>query len=189
MTLPLDVTRLGTELLDHQLWSWGLDVGHDDGNLLVRYGFTRLRTPSRDEGSSAYCLALPNGRHLTLWGFGVLWSVEGEGGVFLRRHTFAPRLTPLVALTEPLWRLDQLPALHLARGHADGERVARAVGELAHWIATYEEWVVGALGIAWRISGTFKRPRRVRRRLTVRPEQYPSAWRGLGERCGVAHLE
>jgi hypothetical protein len=189
MTLPLDVTRLGTELLDHQLWSWGLDVGHDGGNLLVRYGFTRLRAPSRDEGSSCYRLSLPSGRHLTLWGFGVLWGEEGHGGVFLRRHTFAPRITPLVVPTEPLWRLDQLPALRLARACEDSERVARAIGELAHWIAAYEEWIVSALGVAWRVDGTFKRPRRVRRRLTVRPEQYPLAWRGLGERCGVPHRE
>jgi hypothetical protein len=164
-------------------------VSHDGGNLLVRYGFSRLRTPSRDEGSSCYRLALPAGRHLTLWGWGVLWGVEDEGGVFLRRHTFAPRLTTLVTPTEALWRLDQLPALRLARGLADSARVSRAVGELAHWIAGYEDWVVGALGIGWRVDGTYKRPRRVRRRLTVRPEQYPGAWRRLGERCGVSYLE
>jgi hypothetical protein len=189
MTLPLDVTRLGTELLDQQLWSWGLDVSHDHGNLLMRYGFARLRRPSRDEGSSCYQLALPGGRHLTLWGWGVLWGVEDEGGMFLRRHTFAPRLTALVTPTEPLWRLEQLPTLRVAHGPDDRALVSRAVGELAHWIANYEEWVVGVLGTGWRVDGTGKRPRRVRRRLTVRPEHYSGAWRGLGLRCGVPYLE
>jgi hypothetical protein len=37
--------RRASALFDQQMWCWGQDVRHHGGDVLVRYGFCRWRTP------------------------------------------------------------------------------------------------------------------------------------------------
>ena len=65
------VQRFAAALLDQQMWCWGCDIRHGEGNVLLQYGFSRWRPPEGTLGSTAYQLEAPPSRQVVLWGFGV----------------------------------------------------------------------------------------------------------------------
>jgi hypothetical protein len=76
--IPALVRRQGRILLNQQCWLWGQDVRRAEGNLLLDFGFERLRAPEEITGSSQYTLALGKNDFLRLWGFGLFMEASGE---------------------------------------------------------------------------------------------------------------
>lgn len=54
--LPGRIQRRGQHLLSQQCWLWGRDIKRTDGNLLMTFGFERLRPPEGISGSTQYIL-------------------------------------------------------------------------------------------------------------------------------------
>src|SRR5689334_2275112 len=86
-----DDVKRGAALFHQQMWCWGCDIRRPEGNLLLMYGFERERPPEGVHGSSSYFLHTPTERGIRLWGFGLFFTQQGQGSLFLQRYGFAPR--------------------------------------------------------------------------------------------------
>ncbi len=136
--LPSSVRRRGTALLHQQCWLWGQDIKRTEGNLLLQYGFDRVRPPGGTVGSTQYTLALACTNLVRLWGFGFYFGAAE--GLYLNRYDFTPR----AALSSDLWQSAQEMA-GLPRA-ADLSLMASAL----HWISNYEAWVAASMGPPYR---------------------------------------
>lgn len=149
------VVSMATALLDQQLWCWGQDIKHAEGNLLLRHGFARLEPPEEHRCSSLYRLCSPMGSRVMLRGFGVFYGEDGTGGVFVRREHFSPMLTARDDLLTPPWWPEDLPALRFPdAGEVPKWRYLSCT--LLRWIRFYESWIEKTVGLAYR-SGTLER--------------------------------
>jgi hypothetical protein len=154
--------RKGERLLNQQCWLWGQDVKNQE-NLLLEFGFERVRAPEGHTGSSQYTLLLPHNRRVQLWGFGLYFG--GDSGIYFNRLEFAPR----AAYFNPGWR-----SADSMRGLPRCEEFA-LVAELANWIGSYEAWVTQQHGLAYRercLVGWSKK--------STPPGCLSTAWRSLG---------
>ena len=95
------VRKIGTTLLDQQLWCWGQDVRRAEGNALLTYGFTKHRPPEGKHGSTAYEWRGAGRSRVILWGFGFFYGDGGRGGLFLQRYKFAPKQIAAVDFSLP----------------------------------------------------------------------------------------
>jgi hypothetical protein len=136
---------MGRALLDQQLWCWGRDIVRPQGNVLLRYGFSRSRPPEGRFGSSAYTLRPDPRIRITLWGFGVFYGSAGSGGLFLKRRSFSPLLTPQ---PDPggAWSQADLPPVHSPASREECRTARRLLCGVLGWIAEYERWVRTELG-------------------------------------------
>jgi hypothetical protein len=140
---------LATDLFNQQLWCWGRDIEHPDGNMLVKFGFTRLTPPPGVNASSIYQLELANHTRIVLRGFGMFLGDDRWGGLFIQRYSFSPHLTPASHIDLPIWCKENLPRLSLP----DQSRLPdyrRLLLEMICWIRTYETWVCHNLGLEYR---------------------------------------
>ncbi len=166
------------DLLHQQIWCWGKDVTYPEGNLLVRHGFERIEKPPGSDVASLYRLDVSPTARVVLRGFGLFYGDDRWGGLFLRRYTFSPRLTPAADLAEPAWRADDLPKLS-DPGDGDLARCRRLLRETVDWIHRYEVWIAESVGLAHR--------RRMLaswspKEYVVTPaEEVSGAWRTIGE--------
>jgi hypothetical protein len=124
-------------MLNQQCWLWGQDVKREDGNLLLMYGFNRVRPPEGRSGSSQYSLALSDQTFVRLWGFGLYFG--NETGLFINRFEFNPRY----ARYKYVWQASERSTL--PRSY-DFQAFAKAL----RWIGHYENWVIENFGIAYR---------------------------------------
>ena len=186
--LPRGFRKRGQQLLEQQCWLWGRDVRHENGNLLLQYGFDRARPPHDIVGASAYQLRLlPDETHarervVALWGFGI-WVGESDangevGGIFIGRAAFEPRwsaraLPPRNAWSPaPIHAATSAPQSKLERGQT---RILLA--NALRWIADYESWALAHHGhdervrhlAAWQQSHGEPIP----------PDEFVAAWRSL----------
>lgn len=168
--------HLLAELLDQQMWFFGCDIRHPEGNLLLTHGFARERPPAEvSNGTSRYTQHTPDGR-LVLWGWGVLWAPPSAPAVLLRRHGAGPRLLREVPDTTTLWeykQADRLPARTCA------EDPSYVLGSFARWVVRWEREVRGTFGDAWRARCAADRPRHIRRRHEIADVDYVAAWERL----------
>ena len=140
--LPAPVQRQGRILLNQQCWLWGQDVRRAEGNLLLDFGFERLRAPEEITGSSQYTLALDKNDFLRLWGFGLFYGCE-RGGIYINRYDFTPRLA---WATRKGWQsAEEMRSLPAA---SDTLLLEKAIG----WIADYEQWVLKNYGKVYRTA-------------------------------------
>ena len=116
----------------------GRDIKHPDGNLLLQYGFERLRPPAGVSGCSQYTLRTGEVT-IRLWGFGVY--IGREQGIYLNRYEFLPRLASLADAWTPA---------ALARGPRALELPLLAA--FLEWVCRYETWVEEQKGQAYRRS-------------------------------------
>ncbi len=95
--------QFASDLLNQQLWCWGCDVRHSQGNVLVRQGFERLPPPVKSMGASIY--TRPCGTEGTIWlhSYGVYFGVAGVGGIFCRRFSFVPVFSSASRLNALRW--------------------------------------------------------------------------------------
>ena len=68
------VRKIGTTLLDQQLWCWGQDIRRAEGNALLAYRFTKHRAPEGKPGSTAYEWRGSGRSRVILWGFGLFYG-------------------------------------------------------------------------------------------------------------------
>jgi hypothetical protein len=138
LTYPLRVIqKSGRSLLHQQCWLWGQDIKRQQGNLLLQYGFHRIRPPKGDSGSSQYTLQVEGDIHVRLWGFGIYFGAQQ--GIFLNRYCFIPRK----AVLEDLWQANEMTSLKRA---GDFSLLPSAL----RWIAVYEKWVIDNYGLSYR---------------------------------------
>jgi len=137
-------------LLSQQIWCWGRDILHPEGNHLCRIGFVRLPPPiEQHHCSSVYQLELGEGRFLVLRGFGIYFGDEALGGVYLTRYSFFPRYSSQARLPQPCWAESDLPML-LVPGSDRREPCLRLLLSLLDWIRGYETDVARTLGEGYR---------------------------------------
>jgi hypothetical protein len=160
--IPGKLQRQGQMLMNLQCWLWGQDVKRAEGNLLVAYGFERMRPPEGFSGSTQYTLVLPNDLHLRLWGFG-MYIGRGEG-IYINRFDFIPRIARLSDAWQGAETMSQL-----RRSYEAG-----LVIQATRWIAAYESWVASEFGLLYRqrtLTGWDK--------TAIRPNEIAEAWRTL----------
>ncbi len=190
-------------LLDWQLWYWGQDIQHAAGNMLLAYGFERVRGPADGtQRSSAYVLTADGPRaalchdldRMIAWGFGISATHSAcapqHGSLLLVRHERAPGLSfsPLHAQagTRTL-----LPPRVVPRNAQESGCLCTTLSAVARCCADYEAWVRDRVGLSHRIEAHQRRPRAVRRK-HVQPYFLDDAWRRLADRvardaaCNIA---
>jgi len=177
LSIPRNIRKQGTALLDQQMWCFGCDIRRKDGNALLEFGFTRVRPPEGVKGSSQYGLSLDEqGAQLVLWAFGIYFGIGPQGGLLLRRYEFSPRLLPDPGLA---WNSEDLPRPHLPNCETECQRVQGLLPEALRWLAEYEEWALAHLGVEYRRNFLAAWPKRA----VTNPEETPQAWRELAQAC------
>ncbi len=141
--------KLGKCLMNQQCWSWGCDIRRPQGNLLLAFGFERLRPPADAKGSSRYRLALRSGREISLWGFGTLIS-DGVNAVHVGRFQFDAQLCSALSNTQACWSPSSLPPLRRPFSPHELALAGSLCSELLGYIGDYESWVAETVGIRYR---------------------------------------
>jgi len=175
---PNDFQALCRLLLHQQCWCWGQDVRRREGNLLLTHGFERVRPPVGAQGSSRYQLRTSSRSAITLWGFGFYYSRCGRGGIYLNRYDCALRYCHHSGFLDGVWTPAALPMMCQAPCvdiHYSYSNLAYLAGKAACWISSYEEWVLGRFGLAYR-----RNTLRDWHEPSVLPEIVPEEWRRLG---------
>jgi hypothetical protein len=139
--LPSALLKQGRALLHQQCWLWGQDVRRTQGNILIQYGFDRIRPPHTVCGSNQYTLRFEKGRQIRLWGFGMFYGTR-ERGIYINRFEFLPRLA---RMRGDVWQPDEMNESKFL----SGTFMLRAA---LRWIAEYEEWVLRVYGATYRNS-------------------------------------
>lgn len=172
------------KMMDHQFWRWGCDAKHQDGNLLVRYGFKRIPPLNRQSASSsAYDLRPRAGAQVVLRSFAVFYGDNRLGGLLLKRFDYRPYRTPASEFALAPHEDSDLPCLFPATPDDDGWR-SLAV-DLVEQIVAYEAWVVGLLGIGYVEETLIVR----RKRPFVPADETETAWRRLASRLSQGAYE
>ncbi len=177
LRIPANRQKFATNLLHQQMWCWGYDIRRSEGNLLQDRGFTIQRPPDSTAGSSCYVLHTDDGLYIALWGFGV-WCAQCGTGLFLRRYSFAPRLTPTAEPSSQLWNASFLPTLCVPTTHMEGRSVQSLLSTLLHWMSEYEQWIQTTIGCMYR-----KQSLQGWKPLVVPAEQMTLAWKHLAVEC------
>lgn len=172
--------RRGRTLLNQQCWMWGRDTVRDEGNLLLEYGFERMRSPEGMTACTQYTQsfrqpATARLRIVRLWGWGFFYGEErecsSEGGasicgLFLNRFEFVPRAVPL---------LKEFCLAHEMAEHPRAQSLL-LLAEALEWIAAYERFVLRQCGTIYRrrcLASWSKRQ--------VPPEEVPGEWMRLSQ--------
>lgn len=165
-------------LLSQQIWSWGQDIRRKQGNLLVEFGFERVKPPADVEiEDSVYTLRLTKNRTIILRGFGVYYCDINHGAIFLPRYEFIPGYTTNTSLEQPLWTYDELPELYLPDA-TEWHNYKTLLTDLVNWIQGYEEKVIQQLGPAYRVT-TLSEWDNGERKITT-PQNVVGAWKKIG---------
>jgi|GEM_PF-294491 len=137
--------RFAVDLLDQQIWCWGQDIVKSDGNLLLRLGFSR----QRQEGQSTrYFAQTPKGGSISLWGFGIVYSLPELGSVYLGRYEFGPLLHNDI---RPEYdRSESWKSFFCPESASAQQRARHLVSAFCQWVAGYEHWVLETLGVTYR---------------------------------------
>jgi hypothetical protein len=144
------IRRIGTVLLDQQMWCWGRDVLRQGGNALCAYGFERHPPPAGLKAGSCYQITCQTGEQVALWGFGLFFGKGGHGGLFLRRYEFNPVFLRVSRLPEAVWGPDSLSSFHQQSDAHEEQVWLYLLPAALRWMAGYERWVQQALGLEYR---------------------------------------
>lgn len=159
LILPAALKKQALALYNQQMWSWGQDVRHPDGNLLLRYGFTHRRhVPDKQGGSSEYLLTR-DGLQLRLWSFGL--TLRGFETLVLVRHAFRPRIL-VGPLAEEIWKTTQLPKTRPVQGFEEVCSTLGLLQSVCHMMGDYELWLGERLPATYRQQCFQRWPQRPR---------------------------
>jgi hypothetical protein len=137
-----------TGLMDQQLWCWGQDIEHHEGNALLEYGFTRIRPPQGQKACSQYSLNVGGGSMLRVWGYGIAYLTSTECCYF-SRAAFSPALLKS-RLPDAIFSCDELPPLKYSLNLPEKERCAGYVENVIREIHYYESWLQDRFGPEYR---------------------------------------
>ncbi len=123
--------------LRQQMYFWGCDVRHAEGNLLLRYGMLRIERPAHQtEGSSRYRMPWREGV-FELHGFCAGWYPQraGERGVlFIRGKERLFECSAGVPLTPGHYEEERYSL-------ADRDAMLALCRPMFEWVLAYEAWV------------------------------------------------
>ena len=133
-----------TDGLAQQMYLWGRDVRHPEGNALLRSGMQRIaRTETGGEGTSLYRIERENG-WIELHGFCAGWrphDPQATGLLYIRRcHR--------IFLASGQMIPGRYDTSRLRSGSTD--EILLASEPLLRWWTDYEQWAQQELGAAWR---------------------------------------
>ena len=149
---PRRKPRFG-DAINQQLWCWGRDILHPEGNLLTQYGFVRQERPPERAGTSLYRWESSSDWRVLLWGFAIfVGDDELQCGMWLKRGEALPRWSPFSDVRSPAWEMCNLPIPSVARTPAAMTACDLLVMQFCSWVSDYEAWVVARRGIAYRAS-------------------------------------
>jgi len=140
LALPPVLRLQGMHLLDQQLWCLGRDV-LAESNLLIQAGFSRNPPPAELDARSSFYQHGP----LTVWGWGMLWTIPHWGSLFIKRYDFKPLY--LLGAAPLIWRMDDLPPCAPPPCEATA---LHALADLARFWANYERWIMERSPAAYR---------------------------------------
>lgn len=129
-----------------QMYYWGRDVLHPDGNLLVEYGFRRYAKEGV-HGTSRYQHAWHDGvielhGHVAGW-----YRPEGEGMIFVRQR----RACQLCGEAKPVVPGCYAKAsIWTPRNREEWGTLANNAARVLDWLCGYEGWVLKRCGPRWR---------------------------------------
>jgi hypothetical protein len=142
-------TRVGAKLMNQQCWCWGCDIRRPQGNLLLAFGFERLRPPAGVSGSSCYRVGLRSGRAVSLWGFGALIA-DQNSAIHLGRFQFDPQLCAAPRGARTCWTPADLAPRRRPLSTHDLTLAGTLCAELLVFIGDYESWVAETVGNRYR---------------------------------------
>ncbi len=156
----MKVKRFAEILLHQQLWFFGKDITNAKSNLLIDFGFKRIRPPKETDGSTNYICHINGESSLVLWGFGVYYVQGNNPGVYLGRYNVYPKLIHGEPLNLPIWSPSSLPEMSNPKSIEEWECSFRLMSELFDWIACYEGWVNWVMDLSYRENclKDFKQP-------------------------------
>ena len=138
------------ELYSQQLWCWGRDILRSEGNWLIQKGFDGLRAPAEKAGcKNIYSISLSETQSVMLRGFGIIYSDEELGTMFLPRSNFKPKYTSAVKLTQLPWEFSDLSELQNPIGE-EQKLCLKMLDRVIDWIIEYEKEIQEQLGVEYR---------------------------------------
>jgi hypothetical protein len=179
-SLPAVVRARGPALFDQQCWLWGCDIRRNDGNLLLDYGFARVRPPETSKGSNRYDLALGATGCIALWAFGPWYGEAALGGLLLNRYHCVPCLALRHEPPRTMWQPQDARELKVPQQPDQWQRALDLLAALSDWIAGYERWVIANAGLAYREACVAARSHGLYR---IAPTQALSEWQELAQAC------
>jgi len=157
--------------IGQQMFFWGCDVRHAQGNLLVRAGMQRLaRLEARGEGSSRYRMAWEGGL-IELHSFCVGWYPDGSshhGAIFIRGKERLQGCLGESPLTPGRYEEDRFSS-------ECSDELLRTVRPLITWLLAYEAQVESLAGPHYRQDCWMKYLSKVGARPWLSPAQ-ANAW-------------
>lgn len=126
-----------------QMYYWGRDVLHPDGNLLVRFGFERIAKSSK-EGTSRYRLAWQEGI-IELHGFCAGWYPDSGGGICYDRKHESWRLWDSGDLPDPAGLVRR--EVNFSQDNGRLPDLLQRSARFLTWVLTYERWSMAQWGV------------------------------------------
>ena len=140
------------DLFSQQIWCWGRDILRTEGNWLIHQGFDVMIAPTEKARSKKiYSLSLPNSKNVILRGFGVLFSDQKLGTIFVPRYDFQPKYTKSTELETPPWDVRDISELKFPVRSEIKYCISMLI-DLIDWIIEYENDIQSQLGIKYRID-------------------------------------
>ena len=175
LRFPYSTLRLGRQLTDQQLWCLGVDV-RQKRLPFYEMGLRYQSRPSRDLGCGRLTGLLPDGGHLSMWGFGFLAGDATHGALWLDRKGFRPCLARDWDPHRAVWDLRDLPAADPPRSGAEADALLFLLIQLAERLAEYEADALALAGEAARRDAVAL----WKFRNTALPvQEVPEAWRRI----------
>jgi hypothetical protein len=141
--------RWNSQLFDQQMWCFGRDIMRTQGNILLDLGMCQYRSNNPESNSTMYTCAVEPKGMLFLWGFGVMYTEPGFGGVFLARYDFLPKWTPRESAMG-VHRMEDLGTLLNPGTRIEISRMRHLLPQMTRWFARYEHYIVETYGIDYR---------------------------------------
>ncbi len=145
--VPKNIQNSWKKLFSKQLYGIGKDIMYNK-NLLLQYGFTKLRPPNPEKGSSQYTLTGKNDQ-IILWGFGMVFATKNKG-LFLWRHEFVPKLLDVNTLSSQVWAPEQLPQCTIPKTPDEMLLTLQLLFKSMKWLEGYEKWIIATCGQSYR---------------------------------------
>lgn len=140
----------GVDLLSQQIWCWGRDILRAQGNWLIEQGFEVIKAPADLERvKNIYSLKISKEQHIMLRGFGIIFTDNRYGSIFVPRYEFLPKYASSSNLNTLPWSTDYLPEF-APPSDIEKKYCSIMFGHLIDWIITYEQNLIANLGIDFR---------------------------------------
>ena len=177
LTYPATYRDRIKPLLNQQMWLFGQDIVCPKGNLLYRYQFSHQRPAER--GGSMYTL-WDEGKQIVLWGWGIWYGQAETGAIFVNRFKAKPGFSTTSHLYQPIHVQKALPPMNYRfDAMAQVEVIRQMWGDLLHWLAKYERWILDECGPVWRKKALKPFPHACTELSSV--DQLANEWMALAE--------